>query len=118
MSNFKLNLTQLYEGITKIQKKKDQVLKMYCDTKAKELQGHMKQYAPWTDRTGEARRRLSGTASKQSSIYRITLAHGVDYGIMLEQAHEKRYAIIEPTIRLEGPKVMKGFDKLLEKMVK
>ena len=52
--------------------------------------------------------------SKQ--LVRITLAHGVEYGIWLELAHEKNYAIIAPTVREEGPRVVQDLDNLMSKL--
>ena len=51
--------------------------------------------------------------------YRITLAHGVDYGIWLELAHEKKYAIIPETIRVVGDgEILPGFERLIERLGK
>ena len=73
-----------------------------------------KQRAPWTDRTGQARLRLSAYVTEiNPGVCEITLAHGVDYGIYLELAHEKRYATIMPSIERNSSKIMKGFKTLL-----
>ena len=50
------------------------------------------------------------------NIVRITLAHGVSYGIWLELAHEKNYAIIAPTIREEGPRIVEDLGDLMSKL--
>lgn len=91
-------------------------VKMYAETQAKNLEGYAKQNRPWTDRTGDARKRLSGYVTEIPKGYRINLAQGVTYGIFLELAHEKRFAILEPTIRLKGPEVVKGFENLLDRL--
>ena len=89
---------------------------MYAETAAKKLESSAKQHAPWTDRTGHARQRLTGKVEGVANGYKIILAHGVDYGIWLELAHEKRFATIEPTIQREGPQIMRGFTHLLERL--
>lgn len=91
-------------------------VKIYAETQAEQLEGYAKEHRPWTDRTGDARKRLKGYVTDIPNGYRINLAHGVDYGIWLELANEKRFAILEPTIRLQGPMVLKGLKGLLERL--
>lgn len=91
---------------------------MYALKEADKLRTYMQVNRPWTDRTGEAKRRLNATVSQESQdIIRITLAHGVSYGYWLEVAHEKKYSIIGPTIKIEGPRVMEGFTGLMKKIM-
>lgn len=93
------------------------VVLMYASTKASELQGKMKLNRPWTDRTGMAKALLTAKVSQPSKqVVRITLAHGVEYGIWLELAHEKNYAIIAPTVREEGPRIVQDMDNLMSKL--
>ena len=55
--------------------------------------------------------------SAKANGYRITLAHGVEYGIWLELAHEKRYAIIQETIDHVGSlEIMPAFNRFLERI--
>lgn len=91
-------------------------IRVYAETQAKNLEGEAKQNRPWTDRTGDARKRLTGYVTEIPRGYRINLAHGVDYGIWLELAMEKRYAILEPTIRLRGPEVVRGMRDLFSRI--
>lgn len=76
--------------------------------KAAELEAYMKANRPWTDRTGNARAGLKAELSTSKAKYSntIALSHSVWYGVFLEYAMEKRFAIIEPTIRLQGPKIV------------
>lgn len=91
---------------------------MYCQTKAMTLESTMKLNRPWTDRTGMAKATLNTSVSQpDENTVRITLAHGVDYGIWLELAHEKNYAVIAPTIDTEGPKVIEGLQGILDRLV-
>lgn len=90
---------------------------MYASTKAGELQAKMKINRPWTDRTGMAKTMLDAKASRVSDdVIRITLMHGVEYGLWLELAHEKNYAIIAPTITSEGPKIIEDLGNLMSKI--
>lgn len=92
------------------------VFRMYAETQAKSLEGYAKENRPWTDRTGDAKKRLTGYVTDIPNGYRINLAHGVDYGIWLELAMEKRFAILEPTVRLQGSEVLRGMNRLLEEL--
>lgn len=66
-----------------------------------EAEAHMRRYAPWQDRTGEARRRLSVRELVawlgRSVRVRLIFAHGVFYGRFLEYANAGRFAILGPT---------------------
>ena len=91
-------------------------LLMYAITKANELESYMKLNRPWTDRTSMAKNTLTARASKMDTGVRITLSYGVDYGIYLEKAHEQRFAIIEPTMRIKGPEVLSGAASIISKV--
>ena len=117
--SFKLdyNRSSLKKNLDKMSVKLGAVVLMYSATKASELQAKMKMNRPWTDRTGMAKALLSAKVSQPSpNLVRITLAHGVDYGIWLELAHEKNYAIIAPTVRDEGPRIVSDLDNLMSKL--
>ena len=93
------------------------VVLMYASTKASQLQSKMKLNRPWTDRTGMAKALLNAKVSQpDKNTVRITLSHGVDYGIWLELAHGKNYAIIAPTIREEGPRIVSDLNNLMSKL--
>ena len=91
-------------------------MKMYAETAAKNFENYAKENRPWTDRTGMARQRLTGYVEEIDKGYRINIAHGVNYGLWLEYAHEMKYAILEPTVRLKGPEVVSGMQNLLKKV--
>ena len=116
---FKLdyNESTLKKNLDNMSTKLGAVILMYAATKASEIQATMKMNRPWTDRTGMAKALLNAKVSQPSpTIVRITLAHGVDYGIWLELAHEKNYAIIAPTVREEGPRIVSDLDNLMSKL--
>lgn len=109
--------SELNKKLDKMSTKLGAVILMYASTKASELQYKMKVNRPWTDRTGMAKALLSAKVSQpRKNIVRITLAHGVNYGIWLELAHGKNYAIIAPTIREEGPRIVGDLNNLMSKL--
>lgn len=109
--------SSLKKNLDKMAMKLGAVVLMYSATKAKEIESKMKVNRPWTDRTGMAKTLLSCRVSRPSeTLIRLTLAHGVSYGIWLELAHGKNYAIIAPTVREEGPRIVEDLDNLMSKL--
>lgn len=109
--------SSLSKNLDKMSKKLGAVVLMYAATKATRLESQMKLKRPWTDRTNMAKMRLNARVSQPDShTVRITLAHGVDYGIWLELAHEGNYAIIIPTINQEAPNITKDLKGIMGKL--
>lgn len=71
--------------------------------------------APWTDRTSNARNGLHAVTEIGVKQFSIIVAHGVPYGIWLEVKNSGRYQIILPTIRHEGPEVMKTLRQMFRR---
>lgn len=116
-SSIRFDFSDLNKGLDRMLKV-DAALGMYCNTKAQEFESYAKENRPWTDRTNMARQTLKGSSKKMPFGWRIQLAHGVDYGVWLELANEKQYAIVEPTIRIKSPEVIKGMNTLFSKILK
>ena len=91
-------------------------LMAYGETQAKKAEANAKRDRPWMDRTGHARQRLNGRCVRIPRGVRIILAHGVEYGIYLEFAHEKRYAIIYPTLTRMTPDMFRGLQGFLNRL--
>lgn len=81
--------------------------------RAEDIEAWCKANAPWQDRTGDARERLHATVEETGPIGTIVIAHGVEYGIWLEIAHQGRYAIIAPAIDYWGPVVMRDLQNMM-----
>jgi len=69
-----------------------------CAKYAAEAEQTAKANAPWTDRTGDARRLLKGKVIDDGDALGIQLVHRVEYGPNLETANSGKYAILKPTI--------------------
>lgn len=100
-------------------------IQRYLTKQCIELENYMKSSHPWTNRTGMAESTLSADYYEENSlsgnenipvILGIKLEHGVYYGVYLELAMEQRFAILEPTARLKGPKVIEGMRGLAERL--
>lgn len=78
---------------------------------AASARGKMKANAGWIDRTGNARNGLDaqafGPAGRKTGEYGIVLYGQVEYQIYLETKFDGRYAIILPTLQIEGTEMMK-----------
>lgn len=117
MAGFSFKMNDLSRGLDRLEDKADTAIRMYAETGGQKLVSSAKENRKWTDRTGRARASLNSSVAKISSGYRIYLAHGVNYGIYLELAHEKRFAIIPQTIEYVGTfEIIPGFEKLLDRL--
>lgn len=86
---------------------------LYAQTAAKKMEADAKRNAPWQDRTGAARNSLLGDFAWRNYNAVITLSGNMDYSVYLELAHEKRFAILKPTIDKFTPEVLKGYQRLV-----
>lgn len=112
-----LDESGLRDGLEIFRNRFNAALSMYANTGALKLQNYARQNARWTDRTGHARQRLTGDVLIAGEGYKLRLAHGVDYGIFLELAHERRYAIIEETINTVGQnEILPGLNHLIDRL--
>jgi hypothetical protein len=64
------------------------------------LEPHAKRTANWIDRTGNARKGLTGGAVlvENEGYISLYIAHTVDYGPYLEKGFAGRYSVLQPTI--------------------
>jgi hypothetical protein len=67
-----------------------------------EAEKESKMKAPWTDRTGNARRSIYGSQGELEGN-KIKGYHGIGvyYGVYLELCHGGKYRVIEPTMEYE-----------------
>lgn len=100
-------------------------IEKYLSNQCQELELYMKNSHVWQNRTGMAEETLSANYYEESSdrgnelmpvTLGIKLEHGVYYGVYLELAMERRFAILEPTARLKGPDVISGMQGLLDRL--
>lgn len=116
-AKFRLDIGELTTGLNKVKDKTDLAVRMLAEQGGQKLQDFARENRKWTDRTGQARQRLTGGIDTIPNGYRIYLAHGVDYGIWLELAHEKRFSIIPQAIEYVGAfEIMPGFERLMERL--
>lgn len=113
----RMNISDMVGKIESMGARADAAVRVFAEQGATKLRSSAQSNAKWTDRTGAARQRLNAYVSATANGYRITLAHGVEYGIWLELAHEKRFAIIPQTINYVGTfEIMPAFERFLERL--
>lgn len=78
--------------------------------------GWLKTNARWTDRTGAARSGIAAIANSDKKYEEIFMAYSVNYGIWLEVAHDRKYAIITPAMRIMGEELMVSLRYLIDRM--
>ena len=137
-TGFNFDISQLLNGLENLEGRTNSALHQYADTQAKNIEAYAKKNAPWKDRPESggsgARGRLRATFVRRYRGFRILLSHGVWYGkylegtnnpawsnghpnaIDIEFAYEKKFAIIAPTIRKKAPDVLKGLERLWDRM--
>ncbi len=84
-----------------------------CQATAPQAENWMKQNAPWTDRTGNARQSLNAHAEIAPPVVRLVLDHGMEYGKYLEFKHAGRFAIVGPAVDVFTPRIMQAIQAAL-----
>lgn len=80
---------------------------------APRMQNYAKANRPWHDISRDARRGLKAGTVISGNKIRIYLCHSVDYGPFLELAHDKKYAIIDPTIEHFVPEIKRNYQRIM-----
>ena len=119
MPSLKLDVKQVVQNMAKFENKFDAALYQFANNGAQKMEAYARQNRPWTDRTGRAKQSLKGSAYRVNKGYRLEIAHGVSYGVYLEYAHERKFAILWPTVNTVGRnQIMPAFDKFIERTCK
>ena len=108
----RINASDFIKRLSDIETKSQVAFRMFATEGAKKFENYAKQNRPWTDRTGQARQRLTGWVEMFSDKIRIHIGHGVDYGIYLELANQRRFAILQKTVNAASPEILEGFSEL------
>lgn len=116
-SDLRMDQDDLERGLSDFEARLMEAVRAYAQASANKLEAYAKENARWQNHTGDARRRLKGDSLPIENGYKLRLAHGVDYGVFLEMAHERRFAIIEETIqRVGSSEILPGFQHLLDRL--
>lgn len=108
----RINASDFIKRLSDVETKSQVAFRMFATEGAKKFENYAKQNRPWTDRTGQARQRLTGWVEMFSDKIRIHIGHGVDYGIYLELANQRRFAILQKTVNAVSPEILESFGEL------
>lgn len=112
-----LDYSRVLKNLQSFQSKFDAAVSALCENGSEKMEQYAKENRPWTDRTGLARQSLKGSWERTDDGYVVKIAHGVDYGVWLEFAKERRYAILLPTIENVGKgEILPAFRNFVEKL--
>lgn len=112
--SFKFEDKELSGNVRKLPENLRRDVRTVVDANAAYAEIYIKTKAPWTDRTGAARSGLTAISGGSGDTFEILMAYSVTYGIWLEIANDRRYAIITPAMRIVGEKLMRDLQGLLD----
>lgn len=103
----------LFNGLTALEDRMERAVEAYGQAAGQKLEAHAKENAPWQDRTGIARQTITGGGEWEGDKMRVYVSGNVSYFQYLEFAHEKRYAILNPTVHALESEIVQGMANLL-----
>lgn len=118
----KINYKQvkgLTDALNKHPKKCLDALYVTSSVIASDLEAKARKNAKWTDRTGQARRNIEGSSEKTDNKVTIKLEgyaeqNNKEYFQYLEYAKQKKYAILEPTLKENKDEIINRYAKSLK----
>ncbi|MBV1816857.1 hypothetical protein ACIR03_02725 [Clostridium cochlearium] len=113
--SFKIDIESVLNGLSEFEMKSKAAIGVYADTAGKKLEEHAKKNAPWTDRTGLARKTIEGGKEWDSEKCIVYVAGNMEYSPYLELCNDKRYATLKPAVDKLSPEILNGLNKILEK---
>ena len=97
----RLDATGLFKGLAEMELKVQQGTRIYAETAGMKMINDAKANAPWTDRTGNSRQTMDTEVISKGKSMEIRLCH------------EKRNAILWPTIQKWSGQVLSGWVKVI-----
>jgi len=115
--NIEMDMTPLLHGVKVLDDRLDGFVATTFDRQATIAQGWMKDNAPWTDRTGNARQGLSTVTDHEArKRHTLHLFGRMPYNIWLEVRFAGRYAVIVPALIDQGPKLMGTLNRIFRRL--
>ena len=134
MSGIRFDISGFLRGIAEAETRMRAAVELYGDTAGKKLERWAKNppfpYRPiavkgvqrtsggkykWRDITGHARNKLQSGAQWHGRKLRVYVIHYARYGVYLELAHEKKYAVLAPAVEALSPEILRGMRGLLDR---
>lgn len=130
MSTFAAQMERIRQNARSHERAQLDATRAALETWAASAQVFMRDYAPWNNRTGQARwgataenpiataEQITGDGLHWKAIHpdaidgTIALITDAPYGIYLETARGAAYAIIMPTVAIHGPALLKALREI------
>jgi hypothetical protein len=109
----RLDSSSLINGLADMQLKVERATNLYAETAGMKMINDAKLNAPWTDRTGNSRQTMDYKITKSGTTTRINLRGNTPQFKYLELCHEKKNAILWPTIQRWSGQVLSGWSKII-----
>lgn len=103
---FGIKQDELQKIVSSIKKHAYSALDSVCEKGAESMEAYAKANAPWTDRTGNARRTLEGFTEAEGHTRYIGVCGNMDYSPSLEMLHDKKYSILYPAVQVETTDIL------------
>lgn len=115
--DLKWDMKEFEESITFIQTRFQTSILILCEVAAAKMEEYAKDEAIWIDRTSNARQKLIGQAYYVTmDQVQIAVSHQMDYGIWLELAHGRDYAILETAIEENIDELLNSIKRLIGRL--
>lgn len=114
-SGISFNIEGLLNGLNNLEVKSASATRIYAETAKQKLVDESKENAPWTDRTGLSRQTIDGKVSNGTTETKIEIRGNTPQFKYLELCHEKKYAILWPTIKKNAQAIKNGWAKVVMK---
>lgn len=111
------DMKEFEESIAFIQTRFQTSILILCEVAAAKMEEYAKDEAIWIDRTSNARQKLTGQAYYVTmDQVQIAVSHQMDYGIWLELAHGRDYAILETAIEENIDELLNSIKRLIGRL--
>lgn len=109
----RLDAGNILNGLAEMEIKVQVATELYANTAATKMINDAKSNAPWTDRTGNSRQTMDFEVVSKGKSKEIRLRGNTSHFKYLELCHEKRNAILWPTIQKWSGTVISGWAKVI-----
>ncbi|MEG0766100.1 MAG: hypothetical protein RR482_00145 [Clostridia bacterium] len=110
---FRIDPSQVLRGMSEARLKTMYACEKYAQAAAAKLEASAKADASWTDRTALARQTVAGVSDWVGDSLRIGVAGNMNYSPYLEFCHEKRFAVLWPTINKMAVEIIQGMHNII-----
>lgn len=114
--NFSLDASSINKCLLEMEHTEDRLktaLLMLCRTASQQMAEYAKDNARWIDRTGDARKLLQGEGYWDNDKLTAAVMHNVNYGVWLELAHQRKYAILEESVKSKADELLRSYKRLV-----